>query len=603
MIDPEDPQSGGPRSPLRPLARVIRARDKGENPDLIERENIRRRHEVMRDKSRLQSEGRLLVLGLAFVAAFAVVGVRMGGLATSAPQEPRLSELGAHITSARADIVDRNGEVLATNLVTQALYAHPQDMVDIPHAISELVRIFPDLDREWLQGQLVGTRKFVWIRKTLSPEQIQQVHDIGDPGLLFASRDMRLYPNGQLAAHVLGGASFGDEGVRAAEVIGVAGVEKAYDERLRNPTQLTQPLELSLDLTVQAATREVLAGGVKLFNAKGGSAIIMDVHTGEVVSMVSLPDFDPNDRPPVLTTGDQGDSPLFNRAVQGVYELGSVYKILTVAQALELGLVTPSTMIDTKGPMVYGRFRIRDFHNYGPQLSTTMVIVESSNIGSAHMGLMIGGTRQREFLDSLGFLKATPVELYEAASARPLLPAKWGELATMTISYGHGLSTSPLHLAAGYSSLINGGTAVQPTLIKQDGRYIGQRIVSEKTSQQVRDMMRAVVQEGTASFAKIPGYDVGGKTGSADKPKPSGGYYKDKVVATFAAAFPIADPQYVVVLTLDEAVETTGNTPRRTAGWTAVPVTAELIRRVAPLLGVRPEVEMAGGNAIREARN
>jgi cell division protein FtsI (penicillin-binding protein 3) len=592
-----------PRSPLRPLARVIRARDKGENPDLVERENIRRRHETMRDRSRSQSEGRLLVLSLCFISAFAVVGVRMAGLATSAPQEPRTSSLGAHITSARANIVDRNGAILATNLVTQALYAHPQEMVDIPHVIRELVQIFPDLDENWLRGQLTGDRKFVWIRKTLSPEQMQQVHDIGDPGLLFASRDMRLYPNGELAAHVLGGASFGDEGVRAAEVIGVAGIEKAYDERLRDPAQLDQPLQLSIDLTVQSTTREVLAGGVRLFNAKGGSAIVMDVETGEIISMVSLPDFDPNDRPPVLTKGDQGDSPLFNRAVQGVYELGSVYKILNMAQALELDIVTPETMVDTQGPMIWGRFKINDFHDYGPRLSARDVIVESSNIGSAHIALMIGANRQREFLGTLGFLQPSPVELFEAPSSRPILPAKWGELASMTISYGHGLSTSPLHLAAGYASLVNGGTLVRPTLLKQNGKYIGQRVVSEQTSAEIRDMMRAVVEEGTASFAKVPGYDIGGKTGSADKPRPTGGYYKDKVVATFAGAFPMSDPRYLVVLTLDEASETAGNIPRRTAGWTAVPVSGELIRRIAPLLGVRPEIELADSSGIREARN
>lgn len=593
-----------PRRPLRPLAHVLRARDEGRNPDLIERENLRQRHEIMRDRARRQAEGRLLVLGLFFVIAFTAVALKMGGLATSQPLEARSGVAGTQITSARADIVDRNGRLLATNLVTQALYAHPQDMVDVPHAVAELVTIFPDLDRDTLAQQLGGgERKFVWIRKTLSPEQIQQVHDIGDPGLLFASRDMRLYPNGTEAAHVLGGARFGQQGVRAAELLGVAGVEKEFDDRLRDPARQAEPLQLSIDLTVQAALREVLAGGMRLFHAKGASAVLMDVHTGEVISMVSLPDFDPNDRPAPLTQGDQADSPLFNRAVQGVYELGSVFKIFAVAHGLEEGILTPTTMVDTKGPLRIGGHRIGDFHNYGPRLSATDVVVKSSNVGTARIAQQLGATRQREFLDKLGFLTPTPIELAEAPSARPLLPKRWGEIQTMTISFGHGLSTSPLHLAAGYASLLNGGTKVTPTILRQDARTLGPRVVSAETSQAARSMLRAVVQRGTASFGEVPGYHVAGKTGTADKPKPGGGYHKDKVLATFAGAFPAHAPQYVFVITLDEGFEVVNDKPRRTAGWTAVPLTAEAIRRIAPLLGVRPEIEPSGPVGIREARN
>ncbi len=579
------------RTPLRPLARILDARAKGENPDAIERANIRARHEAMRDKTRLRSEGRLLVLGAFFFCAFVVIGVRMGMLAASEPREPQVAATGAHIVASRADIVDRNGRILATNLTTRALYAQPPVMIDKERAASELAAIFPDLDKEKLLAQFTGNRKFIWIRKKISPEQMQAVHDIGDPGLLFGPREMRLYPNGKLAAHILGGASFGREGVNSAEVIGVAGVEKEFDDFLRDPAQDGKPLQLSIDLSVQAAIREVLFGGMKLMNAKGAAAVLMDVHTGEIISMVSLPDFDPNTRPRVLTQGDASDSPLFNRAVQGVYELGSVFKILNTAQALELGLVNPSTMIDTKGPLRWGKFRIRDFHNYGAQLSMTDVIVKSSNIGSARVAQMIGADRQREFLGALGLLEATPVELVEASGAKPLLPARWSELSTMTISYGHGLSTSPLHLATAYSSILNGGLRVRPTLLRQTGPRMGERVVSERTSEQARSMLRQVVVRGTASFGEVEGYAVGGKTGTADKPKPTGGYYKDKVVATFASVFPAHDPKYVLIVTLDEPVETSGPKPRRTAGWTSVPVAAEIIRRVAPLLGMRPEVE------------
>ncbi|MCA8878786.1 MAG: penicillin-binding protein 2 [Rhodobacteraceae bacterium] len=592
-----------PRRPLRPLAPVLRARERGENPDLIERENRARRSDALRDRLRRQAEGRLLVLSVFFIAAFAAVGVRMGTLATSVPVEPTRLGGGSQITSARADIVDRNGRLMATNLVTQALYAHPQEMVDIPGAVAQLAAIFPDIDAAALEARLEDkNRKFVWIRKTLSPEEIQAVYDIGDPGLLFASRDMRIYPNGHLAAHVLGGASFGTEGVNAAEVIGVAGIEKAFDDRLRDPAELDKPLQLSIDVTVQSAVTEVLEGGMHLMHAKGASAVIMDVHSGEIISMVSLPDFDPNDRPQPLTTGDQSDSPLFNRAVQGVYELGSVFKILTVSAALDEGVVNVNTVVNTQSPMRWGRFKISDFHNYGPSLSVRNVIVKSSNVGTAHIAQMLGGPRQKAFLESLGLFEPTPVELFEAPSGRPLLPGKWGEIQSMTISYGHGMSTSPVHLASAYSSLVNGGTLVKPTLLKQSGWTLGPQVIKPETSATVRSLLRDVVVKGTATFGNVPGYDVGGKTGSADKPRPNGGYYRDKVLATFAGTFPAHDPKYVFVVSLDEGYEIVNGQAFRTAGWTAVPVTAEIIRRIAPLLGLPPEIEPASADGVREAR-
>ena len=580
------------RIQLRPLARILDARQKGENPDAIERENKRLRHEDMQAMSRARAEGRLLVLGLFFFCAFAVVGARMGGLATSDPVEPRSAAYGSTISAARADIVDRNGNLLATNFDTHALYAQPRHMIDPQGAADGLVKIFPELDHARLIKDFTGERKFLWIRKKISPEQMQAVHDIGDPGLLFAPREMRLYPNGSLAAHIMGGASFGKEGVAAAEVIGVAGVEKYFDDYLRDPANGATPLELSIDLTVQAASERILYGGMKLMNAKGATSVLMDVHTGEVISVVSLPDFDPNDRPRPATTGDQSDSPLFNRSVQGVYELGSVFKIFTAAQAVDLGLVNPSTIIDTKGPMRVGGFNIGEFRNknYG-KLSVSDIIVQSSNRGTGRLALEIGSKRQKSFLDAMGFFEPTPFEIVEAAGGRPLLPKRWTDLSSVTISYGHGLSSSPMHLAAGYSAIANGGRAVTPTLLKKTSVPKGPRIMSEEAARAARGMLRKVVSQGTASFGEVEGYAVGGKTGTADKPKPTGGYYEDKVIATFASMFPAHDPKYVLIVTLDEPVETSGDKPRRTAGWTAVPVAAEMIRRIAPLLGMRPTVE------------
>lgn len=592
------------RTPLRPLARILKARETGENPDMIEAENRARRHAATQDKARSRAEGRLLLLGLMFFCAFVVIGGRMGTLASSVPEEPRAAAEGNPIIGQRADIVDRNGRLLATNLDTFSLYAHPRQMVDPAHTAAQLAAIFPEMDADRLLADFTGERRFLWLRRQMSPEQMQAVHDIGSPGLLFGPREMRLYPNGSLGAHILGGTRYGREGVSSAEVIGVAGVERQFDPFLRDPANEGAPLQLSIDLSIQAATERVLAGGMALMNAKGATAVLMDIHSGEIIAMASLPDFDPNSRPQVAVTGDQSDSPLFNRAVQGVYELGSVFKIFTIAQAMELGLVTADTIIDTTSPLAWGSFRIRDFRNYGPQNSVTNVIVKSSNVGTARIAMQIGADRQRDFLGQLGLLQATPVELIEAPTGAPLLPRNWSEISTMTISYGHGLSSSPLHLAAAYAAMVNGGTKVEPTLLRNTDPQPGPRVISAAVSQSVVDMLRTTVTEGTASMGDVAGYAVGGKTGTADKPRAAGGgYYDDKVISTFAAVFPASDPQYVLITTLDEPVETSGTEPRRTAGWTAVPVAAEIIRRTAPLLGLRPQMDMGDPDSVTLTAN
>lgn len=593
------------RTPLRPLARILDARARGENPKAIERENIHKRHEVMKDRARARAEGRLLVLSAFFFVAFAVVGFRMGVLATSEAQEPLASAPGASIAMQRANIVDREGRILATNLDTYSVYAQPPLMIDPIAAADKLATIFPDLDKDRLVKDFTGKRKFLWIKKRISPEQKQAVHDIGDPGILFGPREMRLYPNGKLAAHILGGSGFGREGVSAAEVIGVAGVEKQFDDYLRDPANGNKPLQLSLDLTIQAAVEQVLDGGMKIMNAKGASAVLMNVHTGEVISAASLPSFDPNDRPRPPTSGfDPSDSPLFNRYVQGVYELGSVFKIFTAAQAVDLGLVNADTIIDTSGPMKIGRYPIGEFNgkNYG-KISVADVIVHSSNRGTGRLALQIGAKRQQQFLDSLGMFDPTPFEIVEAKGGVPLKPRKWGELSTVTISYGHGLSTSPMHLAAGYSAIANGGHYVSPTILRRNGPQYGPRVMSESAARQAQSMLRKVVTDGTASFGDVQGYAVAGKTGTADKPKPRGGYYDDKVIATFASVFPAYDPKFVLIVALDEPSILAYGEKRRTAGWTAVPVAAELIGRIAPLLGLRPRLEPEASAAITLTSN
>ena len=588
------------RTPLRPLARILQARAKGENPDAIERENRRLRHEAMRDTSRGRAEVRLLVLCIGFLAVYGMIGLRMGVLAATEPTEPRAAVRGAEILASRADITDRNGRILATNMLTHSLYVQPRDMVDPAMVARELAAIFPEMDAATLERRFTDGRSFMWVRRVLSPEQMQAVHDIGDPGRLFGPREMRLYPNGALAAQVLGGASFGAEGVDSAEVIGMAGIEKAMDSRLRDPAQAGTPLALSLDLTLQATVEEVLGTGMTMLQAKGAAAILMDVKTGEVLALASLPDFDPNDRPPMPTSGQPGDSPLFNRAVQGVYELGSTFKIFAAAQAMELGLVNPETMVDANAPMRWGKFKIDEFegHNYGPLLSVSDVIAKSSNVGTARIALMIGGERQQAFLRALGLLSPPTVELVESTASKSLAPDRWSEIVTITAGYGHGIASSPMNLAAAYATLANGGRKVTPTLLLGGNPEPGVRIVSEAVGAASIAMLRRVVTEGTATMAEVPGYAVAGKTGTAEKPRRGGGYDSDKVINTFASVFPANDPQFVLVVTLDEPLETSGTKPRRTAGWTAVPVAAEIIRRVAPLMGLRPAVEAGAVDGV-----
>ncbi|MBT9383065.1 penicillin-binding protein 2 [Pseudooceanicola sp. CBS1P-1] len=590
------------RTPLRPLAAILNARAKGENPDVIERENLRQRHEQMRDRSRLRAEGRLLILGLAFLCAFGTIGFRMGAMASSTPSEPRTSSGGVGLVASRADIVDRNGRVLATNMETYSLYAHPQQMVHPLQTAKALAKIFPDLNEERLIKDFTGSRKFVWLRRTMSPEQRQATHDIGEPGLLFGPREMRLYPNGPVASHILGGTKFEKEDVDWAEMTGSAGIEHRFDSMLNDPNNGGRPLQLSIDLTVQAALEQVLSGGMKLMNSKGAAAVLMKVKTGEIVAMASLPDYDPNDPPPPPTKGTPDDSPLFDRAVQGLYELGSVFKVFDISQAIDLGLVKPTTVIDITGPIRWGRFRISDDHYIGRSADVNTILEESSNIGAARIAQMIGAQRQEAFLRKLGLMDPSPIEMSEAEVTKPAHQTNWSELTTMTVSYGHGITVSPVMLAAAYATIANDGRKVTPTLLRHPQPSVGPQIIKPETAEIMHKMLRSVVTDGTASLGDVPGYEIGGKTGTADKVKPTGGYYKDRTIATFASMFPTSDPQYVLITMLDEPETSIASIkhPLRTAGWTSVPVAKEIIRRIGPLLGLRPRVEPTPVAAITQ---
>ena len=580
------------RKPLRPISQIIFARENGQNPDYIERENIRQRHLIMEKLIRIRSESRLLVLVGFFFLSFLAIGLKMGMLSMVTPAEPISSARILQTLTKRADILDRNGSILATNLITNALYAKPNLMIDKQKAAKELGKIFPDLKVANLIKQFEGNKKFIWIKRKISPEQKQAVHELGEPGLKFGPREMRLYPNGRLAAHVLGGVRYGRQSVHSAELIGSAGVELQFNKFLEDKMGNGEPLVLSLDLGVQSAIGHVLEGGMRLMNAKGATAILMDIHSGELISMVSLPDFDPNDRV-VEASGKSGsESPLFNKAVQGLYELGSVFKVFTAAMALEDGIVTPDTIVDTSSPIIWGKHRISNYHRLPEELSFTDVIVKSSNTGTSRLAKELGGTRQKEFLTNLGFFENTGIELVEGQQISSQYPSNWSEISTMTISYGHGISSSPLHVAVAFASVLNGGLKISPTLLKRNTtNNTKRRVVRSDVSSNLINILNQVVERGTASAAKVHGYSIAGKTGTANKVKLTGGYYKKKNITTFASVFPVEDPQYVLLVTLDEPVVLTGLKTRRTAGWTAAPIASEIIYRTAPLLGVRPNLQ------------
>ena len=580
------------RKPLRPISEVLFIRKKGQDPSIVEKENIRQRHLRIERSERVKSESRLLVLAGFLLVSFIGIGLKMGLISLTTPIEPVASSQLLKSSTKRADILDRNGSVLATNLITNALYAKPRMMIDKNFAARELIKIFPELNHDKLLQQFRSNKKFVWIKRKISPEQMQAVHELGEPGLKFGPREMRLYPNGRLASHVLGGVAFGREGVMSAELVGIAGVELKFDKFLQDNMGTGAPLILSLDLGIQSAIEHVLLGGVKLMNAKGATAVLMDIHSGEIISMVSLPDFDPNDR--ILTgKGKTGsESPLFNKSVQGLYELGSVFKVFTAAAVLEEGLVTPGTLVDTTSPIWWGKHKISNHHRLPEELSLTDVIVESSNTGTSRLAKELGATHQKEFLRSLGFFNNTGIELIEGEHITSKYPNNWSEISTMTISYGHGISSSPLHVASAFATLLNGGTRVRPTLLKSDGQSsTGDRIISTSVSNALVKILYQVVDRGTASAANVYGYSVAGKTGTANKVKPNGGYYEKRNITTFSSVFPVEKPKYVLLVTLDEPNIFIGSKSRRTAGWTAAPIASEIIYRVAPILGIRPKFQ------------
>ena len=531
---------------------------------------------------------RIYILLFTFIFAFIVIGTQMVLMAINPISISDDSKVNLNNKFHRKDIIDKNGVLLATNVKVNSLYAHPSEIINKEKVINSLVKIFPDSDKENLIKKFYSNKPFVWLRKTISPEQQNLVKDIGQPGLYFGPREMRIYPNGTSAAHILGGTRYGLESVDSAEILGTAGVELFYNKKLSIEDNPLEPLQLSIDIKIQALVEEILENGIKLMGAKGGSVILMDSKTGEIMSLASFPKFNPNLRPRNLFKNDPSNSPIFNRAVQGIYELGSVFKIFPVALGLDTKLIETDTKFNTHNPIRISGRTISDHKYFGPNLTVEDIIIKSSNIGTVRIAQKIGSNNLKKFYEDLGLLDSTTLELPETKGTKPQQPKKWKNLETATASYGHGIAISPVHLATAYSILVNGGVKIKPSIIKQTKPNMQtDKIISESTSKEVRLILEKVVTKGTARDSDFGGYGVGGKTGTAEKPNPiEGGYYENKVISTFASVFPISTGKFVMVVTLDEPENNFGSESYRYASKTAVPVAAKIISRIAPLLNL-----------------
>jgi cell division protein FtsI (penicillin-binding protein 3) len=530
---------------------------------------------------------RVVIAGMLFGIAFSVMAARLVQLTLLHGGEPAMAR-GVNIAPPpeqvvmdRQSITDRNGVLLATNLRTASLYAEPKRILNAQEAAARLVQVLPDLSEADIRGRLSSGKSFAWIKRNLTPKQHAEVNRLGIPGLGFQSEQRRVYPQSSLAAHVLG---FTD-----VDGKGIAGIEQFFDEMLRDPTRAGESLRLSLDVRIQHAMRDEVARAIGEFRALRGGGIVLDIHTGELLSLVSLPDFDPaNPIAEVVMNGEEKIDPRFNLMTLGVFEMGSTMKTLNTAMALDAGTVRLAGGYDASTPIKFGRFTIRDDHAKNRWMSVAEIFMYSSNIGSAKMALDVGPAGQRAFMEKLGLLRRPTIELPEAGT--PLVPRNWKTVETMTIAFGHGLSITPLQLATSTAAVVNGGVLHPATLVRRDNSLPvpGSQVISQQTSDTMRRLLNLVVEEGTGKKATVDGYLVGGKTGTSEKVGRKGGYNRKALFNTFIAAFPMNQPRYVVMVSLDEPKGNKSTFGFATAGWTTAPATGRVIARIAPLLGVPP---------------
>jgi len=535
----------------------------------------------VRRKSLLVARLRVLALiaGFTLVGIAALMRIAWLGLVDKAPEERSMAEA---LLPSRGEITDRNGVPLARAFPAYALWYNPDALEDggsplvkNPEQVArQLAEIFPDIDPKMMARRL-ASRKAGYLRRRVLPEEANRVYEIGELALELPRETDRQYPQGSMAAHVLG--------YIGADGHGRVGMEEVLDKRLMDPALRGTPASLSIDLRVQGALEDELKRGMLAVNALGAAGIVLDVDTGEVLALASLPEFDPN------RIDEAGQANMFNRVTNQVYELGSTFKPLTVAAAIDAGVVTDLSRRYPANPLRVGRFTINDDHKYGASLNVPETLIHSSNIVTAHIADELGGDRMKEAMANLGFNERPYIEL--PARGFPIWASgTWPRLRAMTVGYGHGIAVTPLHLASAYAAMVNGGIWRPATLLKvEPGKAPrGRRVFKASTSARMNQLLRMITLYGTGRKADAPGFRIGGKTGSAEKPG-AGGYRKTSIVATFAAAFPMDRPRYVVIAMLDEPKGTAASSFQRTAAWNAAPIVGKVVPRIGPILGVMPD--------------
>lgn len=483
----------------------------------------------------------------------------------------------------RADVMDRNGEIIATSLPTANLSARPP-LIKNPEEVAEkLSEIFPDVSYERFLDLLSRHKKFVYLKRNLSPSQQSQVNALGVPGLEFENCEKRIYPHNNLFAHILGNTNVDNQGI--------SGLERFMDERL---TTSTKPVKLSVDMGIQNTIREELLAGMKHFMAEGAAAILMNVNTGQIVAMISVPDFNPNDNIKVA------DRAMFNFATKGVYEAGSVFKVFNTAMCLDSGKIDVGSRFDTSKPVYFGRYRVSDPHGSHKMLTPEDILVESSNIGSTLEVMQVGKQYQRSFFQKINMDKAlSDFEVTETAKPLFLSERRWTEHSMATISYGYGISITPLHIITAFSAVVNGGIYHEPTLLAEP-KDKGRRVVSNETSEKMRSLLRAVVVRGTGRRANVEGYQVFGKTGTADK-LVNGRYDHKKSISTFISGFPASNPKYALLVVFDDPKGLKETWNHTEAGWNAVPTAKNIITAVAPQLNIKVDFDLEKQKNIVDA--
>ncbi|WP_350334960.1 peptidoglycan D,D-transpeptidase FtsI family protein [Coralliovum pocilloporae] len=532
------------------------------------------------------ARSRTVLVALVFLGLYAAIAGRLIQLAQTDTAQAgiRLTAKDA-IAATRPNLLDRNGEILATDIQSASLYAEPRRVVDVDEAVERILSVLPDLSESTLRERLESGRGFVWLKREITPRQQAALHALGLPGLGFLPEKRRFYPSGPTAAHVIGHVNVDNQGI--------AGIEKHLDDEgladLRDfgfaRNQRMEPVNLSIDLRVQHVLRDELAKAKEFFKADAVSGIVLSAKTGEVFGLASLPDYDPNDPATAL------DDDRINRVTAGVYEMGSTFKAFTTAMALDSGRIRLSDQFDATKPIRRGGFTISDFHAKKRSLSVSEIFIYSSNIGTAKMALSLGKDAHQDFLRRLGLLTRLKTELPE--NRRPLAPRDWTDLSTMTISFGHGLSVAPIQTAAAAAALVNGGRLIKPTFFvrsAEEAYAAGEQVLLPETSRQMRYLFKLNSEEGSGRKANVLGYRVGGKTGTSEKVV-NGRYAKDRLYTSFLSAFPMDDPEFVVLIMLDEPKAAEGTFGYATAGYNAAPTAGKVIARIAPMLGVRPKFD------------